>query len=85
MHWTSVVSIVLATAIYGSVVSPALVRYRAWKADPQRIPVARPNWRGVYVPDLTLIRLKRLLVFGYISTPVLGILSLIFIIPHAQG
>ena len=84
VHWTSFASIVLSTAIYGAIVGPALKRYRAWKAKPQRIPVARPNWRGVYVADLAHIRAKRLAWALWGSAIVFGELSLIFILPHGR-
>ena len=82
MHWTSALSIVLSTAIYRGIVHPAQMRFRAWKADPNRVPVARPNWRGVYVPDLTMIRLRRLGWAGAVLVPLFGFASLLFIIPH---
>lgn len=40
---------------------PLMDQYSAWKADPAREKIARRNWRGVYVPDLRIIRVERAL------------------------
>lgn len=48
----------LGIFIAAAFVMPAIDRYRAWKNGPREI-VARRNWRGQYIPDLTFIRIER--------------------------
>ena len=50
----------IGIAIYHAVVAPLIERYIRWKKGP-RVQVARRNWRGVYVPDLMIKRVDRLL------------------------
>lgn len=52
---TNAIGIFIAVAF----VTPLLNRYQAWKHDPQRERVYRRNWRGVFVPDLIIIRTER--------------------------
>jgi hypothetical protein len=59
-------------AIYHGLVSPLIGRYRGWRNGP-RVQTARPNWRGVYVPDLTLKRTERMFWVCCIAFFVLGL------------
>jgi hypothetical protein len=61
----------IGIAIYHAVVAPLIERYLKWKKGP-RVQIARRNWRGVYVPDLTIKRVERLLCMGLIGFIGLG-------------
>ncbi len=56
-------------------VFPMEKRYKEWKASDREI-IARRNWRGQYVPDLTLIRCERALKWSVISLFLLGLVAL---------
>ncbi|MEE8612465.1 MAG: hypothetical protein V3V60_07800 [Sphingomonas aquatilis] len=62
----------IGIAIFRGVVSPMIARYLAWKNGP-RIQVARRNWRGVYVPDLTVKRGERIFWLVYLGIVALGL------------
>jgi len=59
-------------AIYRAVVCPLLERYLNWR-DGSRVPIARRNWRGVYVPDLTVKRGERIFWLAYLGIVGLGL------------
>ena len=65
---------VVALAAFGRglVVDPLLERYHRWRDDPNRIKTARRNWRGVYVPDLALKRVKAAIFIAWLLVPLLG-------------
>lgn len=51
----------LGIALANAIGFPVANRYIAWKRDPSRERVARRNWRGYYVPDLSILRTERAL------------------------
>ena len=60
-YWVNLAPIIatsIGIMLYRGVLVPALGKYRAWRDGP-RIRTARRNWRGVYVPDLTIKRIER--------------------------
>jgi len=61
----------VAIAIYRGIVSPLLDRYFAWRNGP-RVQVARRNWLGVYVPDLSVRRGEQLFWLIYLGLVALG-------------
>lgn len=48
-----------AALITTAIIRPAHARYRTWKNDPNRVQVAQRDWRGNYVPDLSIKRVER--------------------------
>ncbi len=67
----SIVATSIGIALFRALVEPALRNYRTWKIGP-RTRVARRNWRGLYVPDLMIIRTERVLWFAIIVLIVTG-------------
>jgi len=61
-------------------VIPAFDRYAAWRDDPRREKVARPNWRGIYVPDLRIIRMQRI-AWGTLAVVVALSLAMAYTVP----
>lgn len=59
-------------ALYRGIVSPLLDRYLRWRNGP-RVQVARRNWRGIYVPDLSVKRGERMFWLAYLGIVGLGV------------
>lgn len=72
MDLKPILAVTVGIAIFRGVVSPLIVRYLAWRDGP-RVPVARRNWRGVYVPDLNVKRGERIFWLAYLGIVVLGL------------
>ncbi len=72
MDLKPILAVSVATAIYRGIVSPLIARYLAWRNGP-RVQTARRNWRGVYVPDLTVKRGERIFWLAYLGLVVLGL------------
>jgi len=72
MDLKPILAVTIATAIYRGIVSPLIARYLAWRDGP-RMQTARRNWRGVYVPDLTVKRGERIFWITYLGLVVLGL------------
>lgn len=61
-----IIAVTVGIAIFRGIVSPLIARYLAWRDGP-RESVARRNWRGVYVPDLTVKRGERMFWLAYLG------------------
>jgi hypothetical protein len=72
MDLQPILATTVGIAMYRGVVSPLLARYLAWRNGP-RVPVARRNWRGVYVPDLSVTRGERIFWLVYLGIVGLGL------------
>jgi len=72
MDLKPIFAVTIAIAIYRGIVSPLIARYLAWRDGP-RMQTARRNWRGVYVPDLTVKRGERIFWITYLGLVVLGL------------
>lgn len=65
----------LSIFILNAFVFPIWNHYREWKHGPREI-VARRNWRGHYVPDLTIIRFERALKWSVVLFYLFGVFVL---------
>lgn len=71
MNLRSLIATAIGIAIYRAVGAPLIEKYRTWKAGPRQV-VARRNWRGVYVPDLAIIRVERIVWLALLGFVALG-------------
>lgn len=67
-----IIAVTVGIAIFRGIVSPLLARYFAWRDGPREM-VARQNWRGVYVPDLSVKRGERIFWLCYLGLVGLGL------------
>jgi hypothetical protein len=72
MDLKPIIATSLGIAIYRGIVSPLIDRYFKWR-NGSRVQVARRNWRGVYVPDLSVKRGERLFWLAYLGIVLLGL------------
>ena len=72
VNFITILAVSVGIAMYRGIVAPALDRYRTWKSGP-RLLVARRNWRGIYVPDLTVKRGERIFWLCYLAIVVIGL------------
>lgn len=72
MDLKPIFAVTIAIAIYRGIVSPLIARYLAWR-NGSRVQTARRNWRGGYVPDLTVKRGERMFWLTYLGLVVLGL------------
>lgn len=74
-YWVNLAPIIatsIGIMLYRGVLVPALGKYRAWRDGP-RVRTARRNWRGVYVPDLTIKRIERLCIAFVVGVILFGV------------
>ena len=69
---TPIIVTSISIALYRGVAAPSISKYRAWRDGP-RVRTARRNWRGVYVPDLTIKRIERLCVALVVGVVLFGV------------
>ncbi|SFR97637.1 hypothetical protein [Sphingomonas jatrophae] len=72
MDLKPIIATSVGIAIYRGIVSPLVDRYFRWRNGP-RVRTARRNWRGIYVPDLSVKRGERIFWLAYLSIIVLGL------------
>ncbi len=66
-----IIAVTVGIAIFRGIVSPLVMRYLTWRNGPREL-VARRNWRGVYVPDLTVTRAERAFWIAYLAFVVIA-------------
>jgi hypothetical protein len=73
VNFAPIIAASIGIALYGGLIVPLRIRYRKWRDDPRRPKTAQRNWRGVYVPDLAIIRMQRLFWLAYVGFIVFGL------------
>lgn len=72
MDLKPILAVAVGIAIFRGIVSPMIEKYRLWRDGPREL-VARRNWRGVYIPDLTVKRGERIFWLAFLAMAVLGL------------